>query len=410
MYSQTHTHLSAFEQQTSQENTVERRSPTFSTFSVMSFSSRSVGSYPYAGAQIPRQGNSYFGFGNVPVAGESIKPVSVNMSLLTPLDLQMDPQLQTVRLQETEQIKMLNNRFASFIDKVRKLEQENTLLETKWQLLQKESTPESKLEPMLKSYIEALRAQLGQVQNDKEHLDAELRNAHAQVQEQKRRYEDEINNRNKAENEFVILKKDVDTTYLGKNALEEQITVTLDELNFFKGFYEQELEELCVGVKDTNVVIQMDNSRQLNMQKDIADAGRQYKEISACSRKEAEAWYKNKLDMASSQADQCNTELKNSKGVLDHLKRKIEQLQKDMASAKAQCENLKEMIKEAEHSGKEAVLDATAQIKNLEKALKSAKQEMARQLRDYQELMNIKLALDIEIATYRKLLEGEESR
>ncbi|ELV13243.1 Keratin, type II cytoskeletal [Tupaia chinensis] len=46
----------------------------------------------------------------------------------------------------------------------------------------------------------------------------------------------------------------------------------------------------------------------------------------------------------------------------------------------------------------------------LEAALQRAEQDMARQLRAYQELMIIKLGLDFEIATYRKLLEGEESR
>lgn len=55
------------------------------------------------------------------------------------------------------------------------------------------------------------------------------------------------------------------------------------------------MRELKEQLKDTSVVVEMDNSRELDMKQVVKEVKSQFEEVSARSRKEAEAWYKNKV-------------------------------------------------------------------------------------------------------------------
>uniref|UniRef100_A0A8D0BRD1 IF rod domain-containing protein n=1 Tax=Salvator merianae TaxID=96440 RepID=A0A8D0BRD1_SALMN len=368
-------------------------------YKTVGFSSQSVGGGFY-GSRGPICG----GLGYEPIGrfgdARGIKSVRINANLLRPLGIHVDPEISRVKVEEREQIKTLNDKFACFIDKVRHLEQHNKLLETKWNCLQQQAPIEKRtLDHLYENYIAALKRQLAVLMNEQDQLQVEQTKFHEVVEEYK----------------FPLslllcsIFQDVDCTYTNKVELEVKVEALRQELEFLRCVHKAEIDSLQTCAGDTNVVVSMDNSRELDMEGIIESVRCQYEEIVQSSKDEVNALYETKYkDLQSTWGRHCEDVCRARREIQD-LTRHIQRLKTDMENAKKQTDIIQAGIADNEQRGEYSLKDAKTKLAEVEKALQCSKDELARLLRDFQELLNVKLSLDIEIAMYKTLLEGEES-
>ncbi|KYO17267.1 keratin, type II cytoskeletal 80-like [Alligator mississippiensis] len=338
-------------------------------------------------------------------------PLSVDKTLLTPLHLDIDPSFQAMKNWEKEEIKVLNNQFVALIKQVQSLELQNKMLETRWDFLkdQDNSSSEVDIKCIYDEYMGRMEQEMKSIDQEKEELESELTKVLDSMDDFRAKYEGEMQLRNSLEYTFLELKKDLDAGTLHRTELEVKLNGLQEHMELKKSVYEQELQELLAEVKDISVVLGIDTRCNLDLHSIVEEVRAQYEALAVWSWKEAEAHIWSKLNEGVPRSATYGNHLFNSRREIADLNIQIQKLRSCIVSLKSQCLSLEESIKEAGEQGEFALQDAKAKLASLEEALQKGKEDVTHLVKEHQLLMNTKLALDVEILTYRKLVEGEES-
>uniref|UniRef100_A0A4W4F1T5 IF rod domain-containing protein n=1 Tax=Electrophorus electricus TaxID=8005 RepID=A0A4W4F1T5_ELEEL len=320
-------------------------------------------------------------------------------------------EMKIIRTNEKEQLQGLNDRFVTFIEKVHHLEQHNRVLEAEVASLRQRHNEPSRLHDLYEQEIRELRSRVEELTHEKSQTQLDCVHVTETLERLKEKLDEEIRLREEAENSLRGYRKDVDDATLARLELEKKVESLLDEIGFLRKVHEEELQELQASLQATQVSVEMDVSKP-DLAVALKDIRAQYEVLSSRNQQQAEEWYRSKFASVTEVAARNNDAIKQARDELSEYRRQVQARTLEIEALRGHNEALERQLAEMEDRHSNEIGELQETIQQLENALRSTKGEMSRHLREYQELLNVKMALDIEIAAYRSVEqeEGEEGK